>query len=110
MCHPLIPGQLGSILAMLFLQVFFHLLGLEQFEPHSVNHNKPELVCIWLEFLMFVVHVQHVKSRGKKRVEFCTSLGLKRVAQVTNGCGIGINIWVYLEMNPKGVFRNYLLW
>lgn len=44
---------------------------------------------------MFVVHVQRVKNREKKkRVEFCTSLGLKRVAQVTNRCGIEINSWV----------------
>lgn len=43
---------------------------------------------------MFVVHVHHVKKGGKIRVEFCTSLGLKRVAQVMDGCGIEINSWV----------------
>lgn len=73
---------------------FFQSSVTETIWSPQCDHNEPALVHIWLEYLMFVVHVHHVKKMEKKRVEFCTSLGLKRVAQVANGCGIEINSWV----------------
>lgn len=45
---------------------FFQSSVTETIWSPQCDHNEPALVHIWLEYLMFVVHVHHVKKMEKK--------------------------------------------